>query len=697
MGRAQNLPVAKDYTNNIRFLVQDVFPAILEKSVEYSTEYQNMGNYKRFSTESISYMDAMYELDRREYTIAGSGSLINTDQFGLTVKRPSPQLDGTGCSTNSLCALPECYSFVEGVVENANQMETFCWSLGIDCLLDWKASDRMFDDKFQAYVNTFFDEPRKFYQAYQRTTLLKNAIKVVASRRNFKFTGSNITPQELSIPFFVQPGNETQFPALASIPGGIGGANLDAFMQYVLPHFMTDDFLGMSEFEMYAIPHDLIDAKAQTASVMDKDIAMYKIRGLKGMDVDSILDSMLGGEFIPDNLMPRFKIGTDGFIEPVAADYMSPAAIYGYVNKRSPEHSAAIIAGILFVPKSYGFLQVTPPDDDFSYLGSDALNFSTSTPGVKPILSSSIFKKNRRMPKKQVIIDGIQGGKLQVKSGLERISNSNNFREENIRTDLVLTYSDLSGSKDTPTQLNRVGNKLTPPHRASGFNMLSQTWIKTDFKGSAKPVLYLFKKDTPRAAMPIEVCTTETVALTFASGPQLMNCCPGGQPYAVLTFDTDISALYPVNTLLAYRTGVRGDTFITKVTAVSGNVVTIQSANAAGTLTTDPLPCCGASDLYGPRGELVKLVGSALTSSEIFQAEWSTGSSSLLIQTFQPLAAALINATATITLETGDVINVTLAVAGQGVFWSVVAAGGETCNLSTIGCNKLARAVFKLT
>jgi hypothetical protein len=697
---ANRLPSQASFKDSIRFLMHDKFPSLLDESIEYYTVLPSTGIYKHFRPGFVDFKRALDQATEQDRTIAGVGSLFDYETFGRKIKRPTPQLLGTSCNGTSLCLKTECFGLVEGVIENNNILENFCWDLGISCIKDLYYSDRNFEDKIVHYFSAFFAQPMAVMQAYQRTKLLKEAVKVVCTAQNFTYTGPLIGgSNHLPLPFYINPTDATAMPDVDSIAGGIGGANLAAFMRYVLPSLFSGNFgTGPDDFTVYGLQDDLYTAIEQTASVQDSDMAYMLQMMLAGKNnvggVKDKISNLVSDKFVRDEYFPTFKLDGNNVLEVVQADSLLNTTLQGYQLTTNPDHRLQKFRALLFVPSNWMFDLVMPPEDNYSdILGvGPVADFRNNTPGVFN-LSSSLFSRNRKVPGKLVDIIPAGNSSVTMTGITPRIEG---MVPETVRTRVAMTFSDTSANNATAGQLNNVGRAIKNQWEADGIAMHSEMYVKTSVKGAARPVLLVFETDAVRPATPIRVCSTNTITVNPTAGASIVSCCPGTARYAHLTYNTSVASTYAVNDLVAFRTGAKGDTFLAKVTAVAGSVVTIESVDSAGANTNVIIPCCSDSpDAYGNRGELVKLAGSTLTSSEIMQAEWDTGTSRLLLQVYQPLAAKTTAATGTITLETGDVINVVPAVNGVGVFWSVVAAGGETCNLATISCNSLMRAVLK--
>jgi hypothetical protein len=257
---------------------------------------------------------------------------------------------------------------------------------------------------------------------------------------------------------------------------------------------------------------------------------------------------------------------------------------------------------------------------------------------------------------------------------------------EAVRTELILTHvgQGCAASGQNPN----VGPAAVAQGLANGFALKSKVYVSTAVTGTAKPVLILFKIDEPRNAIPIKVCSSEEIAVTLTSEPQIVDCGPGTLPFVVLTFDRDMSSTYTAGNVVAYRTGPKGATYTADVSSVSGSVVVIQSLD-----DTTVLPCCaGGADDYGTQGELIKVTGATALTSEIMKASCTDGV--LTLELFDALAAKLDEQAATITLADGTEIDVALTANASGVFVTVEAGAEEACSLCDLDCACLVGAVF---
>lgn len=697
------LPTNRSYEDTFKFLVWQQFPALLETALRYNIHLPAIGIYRHVNEGVKPFKQALLENLGREYTLSGIGSLIDYDRYGHQIRRPTPYYDGSACMGNSLCLEPTCFGFTEGLIESNNMLNNMCWSLSMPCLKDIFYSDMQFETKMRKYFQAFFRQPAGVLEAYQRTRLLKESIKIVCTDKNIRYTGTVIGGEGgISLPFYINPVDALAFPDLDTVPADVGGVNLMAFANYLAPRLFSGAFSGgMQDIKMYGLQQDYVTAKEQTASVQDSYMTQELIRALalRGANTGTDrIDSLLG-TFIHDGLFPTFKEATDGTVEMVVADVLEPATIYGYVQADNPEHSLAPYRALLLVPSNWRFDLVEPPRDDFSDIGlGEGLNFRSNTPGVFPLMSSSMFTNFQIGDDGIVVVgQGMNQANGMIGSIARGLSPRSQALAEAVRTEVIQTYSEFTcATAPIEGQYKNVGRPAVPQSRADGFALKSTMYIGSDVSGTARPVLLLFKTDTPRSAKPIVVCQEEEVVINQTAGSQLVGCCPGNQTYAILTFTTDQTDAFEVDDLAVYRTGPLGATYLVKVTAVSGKVVSIASVDSAGEDAYTLLPCCaGSPDDYGVRGELLKTTGATATSSEIMKAQWDVDTDTLLLEFYKPLNNQVDTTAATITLENGDVINVVLASAtAEGVFAEVEAAVDETCDLSTLDCGCLVNAVF---
>lgn len=692
------LPQNTSYEETVKFLTWEQFPSVMDKSIEYYQFLPKVGTYQHFNSNIISFKEALLNSTERKFSLSGVGSLLDYDKFGHTLKRPTPQLCGTGCEGNTLCLQPTCFGFTEAVVENNNVLRNICWSLALPCLKDIYYSDAQFERKLKRYFQLFFRQAPAVMEAFQRVDLIKNAIKVVATDSNIRITGEIGGSKGIPLPFYIDPNDATAFPCLDGLPDGtgVGGINLEAFMNHVAPRLFHDNFRGMESIKAYGLRQDKAVAREQTASVQDHSTNLQIVEALKSMTGAQSVDGLLS-DFTEDALFPTFKCDEDNCIIPVSADVLENSTIYGKQSTHNPEHGMQLIRGLLLVPSNWRYNLVEPPKDNFSDLGlGGGLNFGANTPGVFS-LKSSMFTN---MTKDGTVVIGQKVGRngmiVPSVSGLKRRSAP---IKEAVRTELIQTYAAKTCGAPTEGQLNPVGNKPAPQNAADGFMLRSTMYMGTDVKGTARPVLLLFKTDTPRSARAIEVCDVVEVAATGEAGNALVDCCPGNANYAILSFKYDASTDYAVNDLVAYRSGRKADTVLAKVTAVTDKTVSIEAVDAAG--DTDPngiIPCCegGQNDDYGVLGELIVNAGPSLdaTASEIMKATFDAATSSWFLELYEPLAATTAATAFTLTLENGDVVELETVADAEGVFVQVQAAATETGDLAEIDCECLRRAVL---
>lgn len=688
------LPTNREYLDTVKYLLWNQFPVLFDTSIRYFASLPATGAYRQVRSGVKDFKKALLETSGRDLTINGIGSLIDYEKFGQSIKRPTPQLQGTGCNGNSLCLEPTCFGFSEGVIETNNMIRNICWELSMPCLKDMFYSDSQFERKMKQYFAMFMAQAPAVLESFQRTNLLKEAIKVTCLNKNIRWTGSVIGGTSgISLPFYIDPNDPYAFPDLDTLPGGaeIGGANLKAFTNFVAPRLFSGAFSGgIQSVRCYGLTIDKNTAIDQTASVSDS--------GVNRRDEETRFESMLG-EFVHDPLFPTFFANTTtNVLELSPAEVLEAATIAGYIQTDNPQHSLNKYRGLLFVPDNWMYELVEPPKDNFAELGLPGLNFLTSSPGVFPVLSSSLFSSRTLGPDGTVIIgQGVKDGMVEPRiSGLQ--SRTAAIREA-IRTQLLLTYSRNTCNQELAGQLTNVGARLQPQGQADGFALKSTMYVGSAVKGQAKPVLLLFQTDTPRSAVPINVCSVTDVDVSASAPLAIINCSPGGQTYAVLTFNKAVGSAFAVNNLAILRTGGMGNTYLVKVTAVSGAIVTVSAVDSAGTLAPSVLlPCCtGSPDDYGSRVELIKTTGATLLTSEIKAVKYDADNDTLAIETYFPLAAATAGDDGTITLVDGTAIQVTFSADKPvGVFSTIEADSGETCDFSTLDCSCLLNAVFTM-
>ena len=686
-----NLPQAQSYEDTVKYLLWNQFPKVLDKAVKYFSVLPQTGIYRHVNPGVESFKSALLESTGRQLTISGIGSLIDYDKFGQILKRPSPQLAGTGCEGNSLCIEPNCFGFTEGVIENNNILQNLCWSLAMPCLKDHFYSDSQFERKLKQYFSMFFKQPAGVLEAYQRTRLLKEAVKVVCTDTNFTYSGTGIGTGGMSVPFYIDPTDPTAMPDLSGISAGVGGCNLMAFWNFIAPMIFSGSFSGKPEnVKIYGLKGDYMVAKEQTASVQDTFSENQMINALMRQNSEG---GELFGDFTHDGHFPTFKVDSNVF-DLIPQERLEPSTLHGYFQTQNPDHLLAQYRGLLIVPDNWRFNLVEPPRDDFSSLLNEGLDFRNNTPGVFPMLSSSMFSNNTLGPDGTITFANEVGKDRVVRPTFRGLERRDRSITEAIRTDVVMTYTRSSANDSAADQLPNVGQAVAAQNRADGFMLKSTMHIRTNVDGVARPVLLLFKNDTPRSARAIEVCSTEDKAVTASSVPKITNCCGGGLASITLTFDQDVSSVYTATNEAVYRTGPRGASYYVDVNAISsdGTQVVIESQD-----DTTPLPCCtGSPDDYGNRGELIEYTGETNVTSEIMKAEWDSANTELDIELFEAVKATTTGATGTLVLEKGDSILVQTTANAEGTVLSLEVQGGETCDLSALTCTCLVNAVLTL-
>ena len=669
------LPQNLSYQDTVKFLVWDQFPSILEQQIKFTPVLPMSGKYQHIRPGIKPFDRAILEATGRDLTLSGIGSLIDLNKYGNTLQRPLPQLAGTPCGTNSLCLEPVCYGFTEGVIESNNFTHQICWSLSMPCLKDSLYSDRMFETKMKRYFAVFFRQGPAALEAFQRTKLIFEAVKVVCTDKNF-LIGSTTG---LSLPFYINANDPYSMPDLAGMGANIGGVNLEALAAYVLPRLFSNAFFaGQNNVKVYGLQSDYLMAKSQSMTAMDYS-------GDGRLVADRMIDQSLGS-FVADQLFPTFKlVGTQ--IVPISAEVLEPSTIAGFVQTSNPEHNVAPIRGLLFVPESSGFELVAPPEDDFSYLGmGEGLNFRTNTPGVFPILSSSMFANNTIGQDGTVVLGTGPDGRMNA-TGLVRRSRP---LAEAIRSEIIMTYTNPSCSNTAAGQLANVGPAVVQQGRADGFLAKSTMYIKDSFYGTAKPVLVLFAADTPRVARPITSCSVVEVEIETDDCNDIVSACPGGTTFLVIQFADAVGDAFEEDDAVVYRTGPRGSSYLATVVSVDGSSVSIES--------DDPevaLPACAGQDQYGLQGQLINLEGVTNKTSGVMKV--GVDGTSIILELFDAIGATLNNAAGTLTLNTGQVVNILVdGNQGAGVYLKIKAAVGETCVLTTLDCSCLVDAVLVL-
>lgn len=703
MAKGYTLPTNREYEDTVKYLLWNQFPVMLDSAIRYFAALPQTGRYRQVNAGIRNFKKALLETAGRDLTLSGVGSLIDYQKFGHQIKRPTPQLAGSGCNGNSLCLDPVCFGFTEGLIESNNLIQKLCWQLMMPCLKDGFYSDSQFERKVKQYIAMFMAQPAVVLEAYQRTRLLAESIKVVCLDKNIRWTGSVIGGnQGIPLPFYINPSDPYALPDLDTLPANIGGANLHAFSNHVAPRLFSGAFSGGIEgVRVYGLSQDKATAMEQTASVMDGYFGQETLRALALLQrgSDNQFESLIG-QFVHDGLFPTLFANEDtNVLEYTTAEILEPSTIAGYQMTDNPQHALNKYRGLLFVPDNWMFDLIEPEKDDFSDLGFSALNFATNTPGVFPVMSSSMFARNTLGPDGVVQIGQGIGENGMLRRTVTGIQARPAALTEAVRTEIQLTWSRETCGQVTDGQLPVVGPKSIPQGKADGFALKSTMNIGTAVKGQAKPVLLLFQTDTPRSAVPIVVCNTVDVEVSTSEPLYVVSCSPGDATYAVLTFNKAVGSAFAVNNLAILRTGAKGDTYLVKVTVVSGNTVTVIAVDAAGTAAPSViLPCCsGSPDDYGSRVELTKTTGATALTSEIFKAEYDADDETFQIETFLPLAAATADDTGTITLANGDVIEFKFSANKPvGVFSTIEVGDEETCDFADIDCSCLLNAVFTM-
>jgi hypothetical protein len=539
----------------------------------------------------------------------------------------------------------------------------------------------------------FFAQALAVTEAFQRTSLLRESIKIVCTDTNIVLTGNNLLGLAgQSMPFYMDVNNPTSLPDITAMGTGVGvgAANLQAFIDLLADGLFAGAFDGdMPSIDVYGLKNDFNMALAQTASVFDSGMSGEYMKTVIAAATSEVSRSRYFGNFIHDGMFPRFTIdGVTNILEPITKEILMPSTLYGYEQTNNPKHNLSKFAGLLLVPQNWRYNLVAPPNDDFSYLGlGQGLNFRTNSPGVYPIASSSMFSRNR------VGRDGVVtlGDNINDIQGLEPRDRA---IQEAVRTELLMTYQSRDCNDAYPGQLPNAARNLTAQSRADGFKLQSEIRFATAVEGRARPVLLLFERDQQRSAVAIRPCNIYSQAVSTTAGYSIMDCCPGNQVYTILTFNKDVSSVFTVGNSAVYRSGANGISFLVTVTAVSGAVVTVTAANG-----TDILPCCsGSPDDYGTRAELIKTTGATASTGVIMKALCDPDNDHLALELFLPVANALIGTAVTITLNNGQVINtvLTAAISSTGVFLSVQVAPGETCDLCALDCQCFINSVISI-
>lgn len=687
-------PVNTTHENTVKFLVHDVIPRVLETGIKAFAVLPQTNQYSAILKPGVKpFEEALNGTTEREFVISGVSSLLDYELFGHPIVRPTPHLAGTPCNAPSLCLEPTCLGLVEGMIESSNQIRNMCTSLSLGCLKDMLYSDRRFESKMKQYFAMHFEQPGAILSAYVRTRLLQESIKVVCVDRNINYSGPVIGgSNNIPLPFAMNSVDARLFPDLGTLGVEVGGANIADFMKFVAPRLMSGTFsqAGIDSVTWFGLTSSKETALRQTASTMDQ----YSEKSDRMSAATRLLSDK---NFVHDGLFPKFEGSATGF-RPIPADTLVASTIAGYVPEDNPEHNLALINGLLAVPSNWRYEMVEPPKDDFSFLGlGDALNFGMNTPGVKRLMSSAIFSKNQLAKDGVFYIGQAVNSQGFIDSKVTGVEKRKAPIREAVRTEVLLTYSDLSGNAPVNGQYAHVGSRVVTQKPAAGFELKSTMYVGSDIRGTARPVLLIFADDQPRHAKPIVVCNVVQSTVDGVGVVELSSCCGGELSYVTLTF-TGTSHGFVVNNLVVYRNGIRGETKRGKVTTVSGAVVTVQAIDDANAIdTTEILHCCSNPDGYGIRGELLKELGSTLKTSSVFKVAYDSTTPAVLIETLKSLQATILGATGTLTLRNGETIlfETTSAQAG-GVFLSIALQPGETCDLVALDCTCLLGAIVTL-
>ena len=601
---SSRLPTQESYNQLIDTLVWDQFPAVVEKSYSAFMHVPYTGPYAAIVKKGVeSFDEALLTNTQLQYTISGTGSLFDYDTFGHVIQRPTPQLLGTGCNANSLCIEPTCFGFTEAVVESNNTMHDMCWEIGIPCMKDYRYSDREFIPKIKSYIKTFMRQPTAVSQAYIRTRLLRESIKIVATDESFEYTGLVAPGAGIPLPFYIDPTDPTGFPAMDNVAANVGGLNLEAVINYLIPSlfsgYMTQSQQG---YYIFGLQEDYNVAMYQTMEASDKFLyaEMMKKMNMSSRDTYN-LDSRLG-DFMQDPVFPRFELDStqSNLIVPISYDQLNDAALEGRILGPNPKHGVAKLRGLMLVPHNWRFSLVEPPQDDFSGIGlGGSLNFLQNTPGVEPLYSSSMYKNYSKNSGETIYIGKREadsmGRAYRKTRGLSRRPLP---LQEAIRTIITQTYTDKSSNDSIDGQMPTVGACAANQKLADGFMMKSTMYISSRVEDTPKPILLIFEADQPRVAQPIRTCTVNTVEVTAGSTMYISDCCVSANGGVTLTFtgtDAQVADAYSAEDTALYRTGARGSSYLVTVASVSGNLVTIAPVGQGVTL-----PCCtGSPDDYG--------------------------------------------------------------------------------------------------
>ena len=704
------LPVSNHkFDDQMQFLTWNTLPAVMSNEVRYQHVLPQRGIYSNLVEESRTdfFKAVRTQVDRR-YSLSGIGSLMDTDTYSLRVRRATPQLKGTACGDSStLCVQPKCWGFTEGVVENNNFMETWCWSLSMPCLLDWASSDGTFVDKMNAKFAMFHQQGPTSVESWVRTKLLRDAVKVVATNNHFTYSSSAFSTP-CAIPFYIDEVDEQCLPCIEKIPGGIGGVNLKAFMKFVAHRFLQGNtFEANAEgVKCYGLKEDYHAAYEQTERVSNGSTDSALLRLIAEMKAgggmgQGMMDKMYG-KFHHDGLMPTFFLDEDNCVDLTPYEHEEEATIAGFVQSYNPAHGGNKIRGLLFVPPTYRYGLVTPPRQDWSsmtQLGA-GVNFGQNTPGVF-LLSSSMFTDRKATG--TVYIGQKVNAKGEVYSNVSGLSKRGKTYQEAIRTHLRQTYTNASQClQPKDGQLQKTGQPVTNSSFATGLALHSQIWMDTRIQGTARPILLLFRTDDPQAASAVVNCDAVDASVTRVPTGQVIGACPGGLPFSHIELDRPYAEMFPslpVGARFVYRAGRDGDSYLVASTLIRDNLVSVKAILPDGSDDLNTcLPACEGSsnDDYGILGDLIQVTGATATKSKVFKYGFDEVSGCLQVETHLALAPSAAAAAVKITLADGTVVNAVTAAAGLGVFLELKAATGEPCDFAKLDCECLRDAVVEI-
>ena len=683
-----NLPTKRQFKQNYEATFHDVFPRMVEPALNMLLEAITTGIYKVYNSGVVPFQTALHHQAMRETIFTAAGSLLNYEEYGRSIKQPTPGAvhTVTGCNANSLCnELTRCFTMTEGIRESNQQIQEWCWSTGVDCFADKYYSDMYYKDKILKWFASFFGVTQTLYDSHARTKLIRDSVKLVFTTTSQTFTSaSSSLNSTVPLPIAFNGENPTQFPDLAGID--VGGANLEVLSKYILPDLMSDIIYGDKGYSVYGCMGDLETALHQTAYAMD-----YVGRNTHGMfpimeAVEYARKSVK--EFYHDHLFPRFdlvNVGTSRFVDAVSADILTAAAIYGHVPERNPAHKEAEYCGLLFVPNTWKLNVVDHPIDDFGDLFGlgNIIDFGSNSPGVsvKKMTSqiASMFSMKNDGPMK-ILPKNYNGKQVFVPDAIKR-----NVRiPEAVRVVMSQTHTNQTCGA---TGLQEVGHQLRDSSTPTGVHVQANMKIGTDIQGNAKPLLVLFKTDHPRAAQPIVVCSTNMVNLSTRGCLTVVDCCPGGQPTATITFDKPVTGTFANGDTVLYRSGLHGATVFATVSNANGSTLTLTSTGG------ELIDCCPSTDQYGKLGVVVKITGATARVSKIRKSVFTAGvlTFELVDPVLSPIAALT---PGQIVLADGQVVNVIIQTDMNGINIAVTAAVGETCNLSNLTASSLDGATF---